>query len=233
MKLNKKTLALCIATAMTLAACGGEDEDSNDSKSRPNNPVTKPDTAPTTKPDVPDTTPTLENWKEYKAISPRCPMREKGKFLQSDINCLRGVYHGHWSDGTLCEIDFKGAEQGFAITINGKNICAFAPAWSQQPNLSYYTTELKTITKYDLLFIERAIGGDWVREKRLETTLEFVSYNGRSRDVSWIKFALADGMYDSNKWRKRSRNEMRFSYISLDNFKCETQLCYIDSVTFY
>lgn len=227
MKLNKKTLALCIAATMTLAACGGEDEDSNDSKSRPNNPVTKPD--------APDTTPTLENWKEYKAISSRCPMRDKGKFLQSDIDCLRGVYHGHWNDGTLCEIDFKGAAQGFSVTINGKNMYVFTPAWSQQPNLAYYTNEpVQTINLDVLIAAERFGNTGYLVEKRLDTALEFVSYNGRFRDISTIHFALTSGMYDSNYWNKTGASDMRFSYISFNNFNAwQTGLCYIDSVTFY
>ncbi len=118
MNQNQKTLALCIATTMMLAACGGGDDADNGGGNSGTNPEMK------------------AGWKEYKTISPRCPMNEGGlNFQQGDIYCLRGVFRGKLMyEDRLCEIDFMGMD-GFTMRVAGRSY-TFIP--ENTPKLTEY-----------------------------------------------------------------------------------------------
>ena len=213
---NKKTLALCLATAMMLAACGGEEEGSNDN-SRPDNSVTKPDAPDTSGGDpgnaptnpVPDT---AEDWKEYKTIADRCALISGlQKYHLDDINCLRGVFRGKLGndDGRSCEIEFMGTD-GLRMTVAG-NSYTYVP---KKPDSVWLPSYRNTSNTKPRLSGDRS----FMYEKELHASLRYAF--GAPTAIFW----LYNGKYDANYWRRNGNGDRPIdfpSYINLIDFPAD------------
>lgn len=250
MNQNQKTLALCIATAMMLAACGGEDGDGNgrNEGNTGNNPVNTtpgnpndPGTNPGAQPNPSPAPGLLEDWRDYKTIADRCALISGlQKYHLDDINCLRGVFRGKLGndDGRSCEIEFMGTD-GLRMTVAG-NSYTYVPPATKNKYLEWYRNS--SYTK------PRPNGdGSFIFEKELYAVLDYTG--SRGRDV--VTFQLYNGKYDANYWLRNGNGDRPIdfpSYIKLSNFPGEMgealnisltyfdhlrTTCLIESATFY
>ena len=204
MKLQRYALLSSLAASLILAACGGGDGegDYSDTGSGGNS----------------GTPGVKEDWKEYKTISPRCPM---GTSVQQDnIHCLRGVFRGKlMNDGRACEVDFMD-ENGFRLTVGG-NSYTYLP--NAVPKLTEYRHYLSD-QKYDAL----------IAEKQFVASVEY-GYIAPS-----VFFELVDGVYDANHWRRLGKNQdvgiadiANSSFVLFHNFPKEMGAALNISAEFY
>lgn len=172
MNQNQKTLALCIATTMMLAACGGGDDADNGGGNSGTNPGTHPGT------------PGYNGLLDYTTISPRCPMNEGGRNASlADIECLRGVYRGTMqNDGRACEVEFLGRD-GFRLTI-GRNTAKIAPIAAPQ------------VEQYRHYNNPRDTGYDFYRNY-LDADVNYTySTTGKTDQYTRVIFRLLNKQYD-------------------------------------
>ena len=170
MKLQRYALLSSLAASLILAACGGGDGegDYSDTGSGGNS----------------GTPGVKEDWKEYKTISPRCPM---GTSVQQDnIHCLRGVFRGKSDYGQACEIDFMGLD-GIRVTVDGNS-------YTHLPNKS------PKLDEYNHYNSNQHLVDSLIAEKQLYAKLEY-------DHGSAVMFDLVDGVYDANHWRRLGKNQ--------------------------
>lgn len=169
MKLQRYALLSSLAASLILAACGGGDgegDSGNNSGGNSGTPGVK------------------EDWKEYKTISPRCPM---GTSVQQDnIHCLRGVFRGKSDYGQACEIDFMGLD-GIRVTVDGNS-------YTHLPNKS------PKLDEYNHYNSNQHLVDSLIAEKQLYAKLEY-------DHGSAVMFDLVDGVYDANHWRRLGKNQ--------------------------
>ena len=170
MKLQRYALLSSLAASLILAACGGGDgegDSGNNSGGNSGTPGVK------------------EDWKEYKTISPRCPM---GTSVQQDnIHCLRGVFRGKSNYGQACEVDFMGLD-GFRVTIDGNS-------YTYLPNVT------PKLDEYRHYLSNQSFAGELIAEKQFFASVDY------SNPSSSVTFELVDGKYDVNHWRRLGKNQ--------------------------
>ncbi|MBR4737284.1 MAG: hypothetical protein IK051_06435 [Rhodocyclaceae bacterium] len=170
MKLQRYALLSSLAASLILAACGGGDGegDYSDTGSGGNS----------------GTPGVKEDWKEYKTISPRCPM---GTSVQQDnIHCLRGVFRGKSDYGQACEVDFMG-ENGFRLTVDGNPYTYLPNAALKLDEYNHYTSNQYLVDSL-------------IAEKQLYANLNYTP-------SSTVIFDLVDGKYDANHWRRLGKDQ--------------------------
>ena len=203
MKLQRYALLSSLAASLLLAACGGGDGDGDSGTGSSGGSGGTPGRV-------------AEDWKEYKTISPRCPM---GASVQQDnIHCLRGVFRGKSNYGQACEIDFMGAD-GFRVTIDGNS-------YTYLPNAAPKLTEYKHYNS-DQWFVEL------IAEKRLSASLDY-------SPSSTVMFSLVDGKYDANHLRRLGKDQdvdiadvAENTFVLFSNFPKEMGLALNIHVGFY